>query len=214
MTQWVTDFGAIFAETFAAIDAVRTANSLPALSYDPNGLPFIGREWLSQNYDAPRIVIVPIGGPIGAVMQASNAGATDYEIGSIPLRKNLYKCQHEFEAHIWGEPDPQFLNAPTSKVGSLVYDFNSTFELMREFISALQQSMTIPTGHPLSFEWDQPTDINRRGRLLVLKFAVMIPILYEPFTILPYAPASGGVTVEATVEIGSSSVGPIIIPTP
>ena len=74
--------------------------------------------------------------------------------------------------------------------------------------------MTIPTGQPKSAEWRQDTDVNRRGRCLVLTFQVRTPIAGEEYTILPYSQTDGdgGVVREVNVEIGSSQVGPMVVP--
>ena len=216
-TQWVTDIAAIFASTNTNVKAIRVANSLPALN--PSGDILIGQEWLAQEDDAPRIVIVPKGTKYEAAKKMQNAGATGYLPGQIPARGEAYYRWIIFEAHFWGEPDPQFLNAdPTTKLGDLLYDFNTTLELERQFFSSLAASITIPTAFPSSGEFNQETNVNRRGRELTVTFQIGTPITFEPYTILPYSVASGdgGVVQEATLTItpGNSPVGPIIVPTP
>lgn len=210
MTQWITDIDAIFAETSTLIAAVRTANSLPPLQ--DAGAILVGPQYLKFNQSAPRIVVVPVGTAYDPVRGSSNAGATGYEIGSIPDRKQLYNRWLLFDAYFWGEPDPRWLTTPTSKDGEQNYAWNTTLELEREFFSCLQQSMSIPTGHPISGEWNTETKNTQYGQNLTVRFRIATPLLAEAYTILPYAPVSGGVTVEATITIGSSSVGPIIIP--
>jgi hypothetical protein len=217
MTQWVTDIAAIFAETNTAVKAIRVANGLPALS--PSGDILIGQEFLAQEHDAPRIVIVPMGTKYEAGKPMQNAGATGYLPGQIPDRKFLFLRWLTFEAHFWGEPDPQYLNnAPTTKTGDALYDFNTTLELERQFFSSLQASVTIPMGHPLDGTWNQPTDVNRRGRELTVAFRIGTPLTNEPYTQLPYSVTSGdgGVIRHAyiTVSPANNPVGPEIIPTP
>lgn len=207
MTQWITDVDAIFAKTFTLLAAYRVANSLPVAEC------LVGRQYVNFEGAAPRIVVVPVGTTYEAFRPASNdASAPDYGIGTIPLRKGLFTRWMTFDAYFWGEPDPQFLQSPTSKLGTQNYQLNTTVELEREFFAALQQSVTIPTGHPVSGEWNYETVNTTYGASLVVRFRVATPLLWEEYTILPYAPVSGGVTIETSITIGSSTVGPIIIP--
>lgn len=207
MTQWITDFDAMFADTVVILDAIRVANSLPAVTFH------IGRQYINFEESPPRIVIVPVGTAYDPVRGSSNdASSPDYAIGSIPLRKQIYNRWMSFDAYFWGEPDPQFLTSPTSKAGSQSYQLNTTLELEREFFYALQASATIPSGQPISGDWNFETPNTAFGANLVVRFRMATPLLAEAYTILPYAPVSGGVSIEATVTIGSSSVGPIIIP--
>jgi hypothetical protein len=213
-TQWITDIDAMFTEVNAKVKAIRVANSLPELS--PDGDIIFGKERIPEEHDAPRIVIFPVGHDYEPARQSANVPTTGYEEGEVPLRVYHFTRVISFEAHIWGGPDPQFQDSPTSKLGSLTYDFNTTWELEREFLYALAATMTIPTGQPKAGEWRQDTDVNRRGRCLVVTFQVRTPIAGEEFTILDYSQTAGdgGVTREVTVTIGSTPTGPVVIPTP
>lgn len=207
MTQWITDVDAIFTETAATIAAIRLANSLAPVTF------LIGRQYVNFEGSAPRIVIVPTRTTYGPVQQASNtAAAPDYDIGQIPLRKNLFLRWMHFSAYFWGEPDPQWLQDPTSKLGSQNYGLNTTIELEREFFQALQESITIPMAHPLSGEWVWESPNTAYGANLVVEFRIGTPLLAEAYDILPYAPVSGGVEVDVNITIGTSTVGPIVIP--
>ena len=212
-TTWITDIDAMFSTVSDTVADIRLANGLPAL--EPEGRIIFGQEREAEEHDAPRIVIVPIGHSYEAARQSADVGAPGYEPGEIPLRKYVFTRVIRFEAHIWGGPDPLFLTDPLAKTGSITYDFNTTWELEREFLYALQAKMTIPTGHPVSAEWRQSTNTNRRGRTLVVTFDVRTPIAAEEYTILPYSQTDGdgGVVREVNVTIGSSTVGPVIIPT-
>jgi len=213
-TAWITDLDAMFTQVNTTVKAIRVANSLPPL--EPDGDIIFGQEREAEEHDAPRIVIVPVSHSYGPARQSADVSATGYVPGEIPLRKYVFTRVIRFEAHVWGPPDPQFLTSPTSKLGSLTYDFNTTWELEREFLYALQASMTIPTGHPITAEWRQSTNTNRRGRTLVISFDVVTPIAGEENTILPYSQTDGdgGVVREVNVTIGTSTVGPVTIPTP
>lgn len=216
-TQWVTDLNAIFTDTNTRVKAIRVANALPALN--PSGDILIGQEWLAQEGDAPRIVIVPKGTKYEAARPMQNAGATGYLPGQIPERKVMFLRWLVFDAHFWGEPDPQFLDQPpTTKLGDLLYDFNTTIELERQFCSSLAASITIPMAFPASGEFNQETNVNRRGRELTVTFQIGTPLTFEPYTILDYSTAAGDGKVvrdvNLTISPGNNPVGPVVIPTP
>jgi hypothetical protein len=70
-----------------------------------------------------------------------------------------------------------------------------------------------------SARWDQPTDMVRRGRLLVVEVGFETPVTQEPYIVLPFSTATtSGVQIHATLEVvfpdGSSSVAGIIIAPP
>jgi hypothetical protein len=214
VTQWVTDIDGVFAATNELVKSIRVDNSLPALQ--PSGDILIGKQYLAFEQSAPRIVIVPKGTRYGAARNMQNAGNVGYEPGKIPDRKAVYMRTMLFTAHFWGGPDPQFLNTdPADKLGSQTFLFNTTIELEREFFYALQATMSIPTARPVSGAWNLETLNTQSGGVLEVDFEIETSVFAEPYTILPYAVSSGdtsGVVREVTVEIGASSVGPIIIP--
>ena len=214
--QWVTDIAEIFRATGERVQAIRTANNLLELSGtgDPGNIAglCIGQEWLAQEMDAPRIVVVPIGTAYEGAKPMQNKGVPGYDIGKIPDRKAFYFRWMTFEAWFWGEPDPQYLDLPTDKVGNPVYDFNTTIELERQFCVGLYESISAPMAYPMSGEWRQTQNVNRRGRSLVVTFKIGTPVFGEPYTILAYQPAVSGVAIEVTISMGDSTTGPILIP--
>ena len=87
---------------------------------------------------------------------------------------------------LWGDPDPNF--ATTSDV---LYDFDSTLELRREFIEALYTNAGGVPGFKLDGgRWDQPTNERRSGRMYVLSFSILSSIDSEPYIYLPFATAT------------------------
>ena len=195
--------GGFFAEASATIAAIRVSLSLPPLL--PSGAIVIGQEWLSFEHNAPRIVAVPTRTEYRGALQsdtAANAGGT-------PPAKYVFSRDMYFDIHCWGNPDPAGVDQ--------LYGFNSTIELEREFLYAIQASGTIPVTVPQSGEWRQPQDIQMRGRLLVFGIKIWTPVTAPPYTVLPYSvtPQDGGVAREITVQInppGGDTVGPIVIP--
>ena len=213
----VQSIAAIFSEASTRVRNLRAALGFPALQ--PDGDILIGAEWLAQEHDAPRIVIVPKGTKYEAAKPMQNTGAAGYLPGEVPARKSAFLRWLTFEAHFWGEPDPAYLNnAPTTKVGDPLYDFDSTIELERQFFSSLAATITIPMAYPTSGEFNQDTNVNRRGRELTVAFQIGTDLTHEAYTILPYSKVSGdgGVVQEATLTItpGNNPVGPVIVPTP
>lgn len=208
-TQWVTDLEELFAATLATVATIRTANSLPTATVH------IGAQYLEFSEAAPRIVIVPTGTRYEAKRNGQGTDDTDYVSGQIPLRKFVYFRWMLFTAHFWGEPDPQFLQSPTSKLGSQYYPYNTTIELEREFFYALQANLSIPMAFPTQGEWILDTKNSQYGQNLAVQFQIGTPVTAEPYTILPYAVSSGdtdAVVRDITITIGSSSVGPIVTP--
>lgn len=203
MTVFYTQVGALFSQASTTIAAIRVAQGLPALV--PTGAILIGQEWLSFEHDAPRIVAVPT--------RTEYAGALPTnppQVGTgTPPNKYVYSRYMDWDVHLWGEPDPTGADP--------VYDFNSTLELEREFLYAMQAAMSIPIAVPKGGEWRQPQDVQRRGRLLVVTMRIWTPVVAPPYTVLPYSatPNDGGVERDLTVQINpptGDSVGPIIIP--
>ena len=202
-SPFVTQVGALFAQASVIVAALRVQLALPPLV--PNGAILIGQEWLAFEHDAPRIVVVPTRTEYTGAITTNPP-----QVGTgTPLAKAVYSRWMDWEAHVWGEPDPTGVD-PT-------YDFDSTLELEREFLYAMQATMTIPVSVPRSGEWRQPQDVQRRGRLLVVSFRIWTPVMAPPYNVLPYAQTvgDGGVERDITAQINpptGDTVGPIIIP--
>jgi hypothetical protein len=203
VTTFYTQIGALFAEASVTVAAIRVSQGLPPLV--PSGAILIGQEWLAFEHDSPRIVAVPT--------RTEYSGAIPTNPPTVgqgtPPNKYVFSRYMDFDVHIWGEPDPTGVDP--------LYDFNSTLELEREFLYAMQASMSIPISVPKSGEWRQPQDVQRRGRLLVLQLRIWTPVVAPPYTILPYSqtPNDGGVERDVSVQINpptGATVGPIIIP--
>ncbi len=217
MTAPVTSIAAIFSEANTRVRNLRAALGFPALS--PDGDILIGQEHLAEEHDAPRIVIVPKGTKYEAAKPMQNAGAAGYLPGQIPARKSAFLRWIVFEAHFWGEPDAAYLNnAPTTKVGDPLYDFDSTIELERQWFSSLAATISIPMAFPTAGEFNQETNVNRRGRELTVTFQVGAALTHEAYTILDYSTVAGDGKVVRdvilTITPGNNPLGPIVIPTP
>jgi len=201
-----TDIFALFSSAFGEIATVRASRGLPAI------ITHIGSEYLPQEDDAPRIVIVPERNKYAPARAAGNQTGMVGDFNPKPLYRRLM----QFAAHCWGD------DKPASTEQDLVYSLNSTVELEREFLVALAHNFGGPAAivsADISGEWDQPTNMQRRGRLLIIRFAIETPVTQEPFITLPFSTAStSGVQVSATVaEVfpdGSSSVAGIIVTPP
>jgi hypothetical protein len=118
-----------------------------------------------------------------------------------------------FNVHIWGDVDPTGANP--------LLDFNNALELYRELLGSFYRNLGgAPNVRIGTARWEQPTDIKRSGRLLILPIGWACDITDEPYYIVPVAnPGVPGasvqvsLTVTATAPDGSSSVsGPIVLP--
>jgi hypothetical protein len=191
---------------------VRNQRGLPPLTC-PAGYPtapiLIGQEWLRREHSPPRIVLVP------TYMRNAPGSAMGVQpmvgLASQKPTKVFWRAIIGFDAHLWGDPDPQAINP--------LFDFNTTIELYRELLGAFVRqmggipNMAIGEGH-----WDQPTDDKRLGRLLVVPVGFYADITDEPYILAPWATkAASGVQVHATVAVQfpdgtSTSSGVIIAP--
>ncbi len=173
-----------------------------------------GPEYLEQEQVAPRIVLVPkssefsFSQPNPAMRNPATAQ---------PVAKSLYTEPLAFEAHIWGEPDP---NATDTS-----YSFDTTRELMREFIGAMYTKFMGGRGPAAGFtptggEWR--TDprgvgmVNTYGRLYVLNFTLSLQVQRDAYVTIPYAVThnDGGVEREIVRDITDPVNGsnPVVIP--
>ena len=207
---FVTDLPAFFSQVYAAVAAVRTANSLPALV--PNSLPNfqIGGEFAPEAQVAPRIVIVPSGVESYDFSQQMPTNQVATDITRV-ARKSVFRRWLTFDVQMWGDPDltARPVSDPADTTPPAIpdpsYAFNSTIELEREFLVAIT-SLIGSAGQawqPIRAEWTSANlGNNRYGRLLVLSFKLATPVTREPWTMLPYSvvPNDGGVKGEITVQ--------------
>jgi hypothetical protein len=207
-----TDLFELFHPVAQYIAGVRNARGLPMI-VGGTGDILVGHELLGDNDSPPRIVVVPtvdrfesarpMGGAVGKPGQLADANP-----------KTFYRRWLGFDAHFWGDDDPQGLNP--------LYGYNAALELEREFLGGLVLNLgNTPNLHLGGARWEQPNDHVREGRLRVLSFEVCTPVTFEPAIVIPFSKTSGdgGVVVSATVRMvfpdgGISSVGPITIPKP
>ena len=203
MTQGLgpTDLSALFSLVFGEIATVRASRTLPPLTST-----HVGAEWLHSEEDAPRICIVPSKANYDTARGLGNQTGVVGDFNPKPLFRRLLS----FDAYCWGDDLPR----PQTEADTL-YSFNSAIELERELIVALSHNLGGPAALRLhGAQWDQPTDMNRRGRLLILSFAFETPVTQEPYIVLPYS-TTAGVQIHATMETvfpdGQSSIAGVII---
>ena len=206
-SPFVTDVNVLFDTVYAQIVTIRAGLGLPPMqplvAGSTGGGFQIGQEFLQQQQVAPRIVIVPTGGdfdfmttmPVGAISDPRTSP-----------RKPIYSEWAKFEAYIWGDPDltprPSGGAAgPAPYVPNARFDFNTTYELRREFISAMYDAMTGGSFRPTSAAWVQPTDNVRYGRVYVLSFQIRVPIEQEPYVYLAYSTTLGDGGVEGVTTV-------------
>lgn len=102
-----------------------------------------------------------------------------------------------FTAQLWGDPDPLGQNT--------LYDFNTCIELERELLGALRRNAGNTSNLRVrGASWQQDTDNVRRGRILLLDFAIGTPVVEESEIFLLLAnPGVPGTSVEidATLQM-------------
>jgi hypothetical protein len=200
-TNWITNVDVLFQVVYQEIVTIRAGLGL--LPMQPIGAGTtasfqIGHEWVAQNQVAPNIQIVPIGGEFdySTTMPIGASGAD--QVNS--PRKPIYREWAIFDAYIWGDPDQPGFGSTTP---NLTFDFNSTYELRREFISAMYDMATGGSFRPDRAEWRQTSDNARFGRVYVLSFRVAVPVTQEPNEYLLYSTVAGdgGVQGVTTVQL-------------
>jgi len=213
--QYLVDLVQIIASVSADIDQVRANRNLPPLRGAPTGYPagsiMVGEEWLRHEQSPPRIVLVPTTISLSpARMLGIQAAANSQRVSDLPLRSFYYQ-RIRFDAHLWGNPDPNGANP--------LYDFNSTLELYRELVGAFYRQLGgAPSIEHGEARWAQPTQDRRLGRMLIVPIAFFGDLTDEPYTLLPYSTAtSGGVQAAITVvenfpDGSSTAAGPIVAP--
>lgn len=201
-----TDFVAIFSQIFGEMTAVRTARGLPPLT-----AYHMGAEWLLAEEDAPRIVVVPTG---ASYEKYRGLGDQTGIVGDFNP-KPFYRRLVSFDAYCWGNDKPS-----TSTETDTWVSFNTAIEIEREFLVAVVHNVGGPAAVEMrGSKWDQPTDMNRRGRLLVVSLALETIVSQEPYIVLPFSTAStSGVQIDATISMlwpdGTSTVAGVIIAPP
>jgi len=195
---WVTDLNQTFQNVYLTIASTRQDLNLPPLQPIASGSTanfLFGHEFVVTEHTAPRIIIVPIRGEFDFSATMPLGPITDDE--KQQPRKPIYREWAVFQAWIWGDPGvPVDLTIPNGS-----YDFNSTYELRREFISAFYDTVTGGSFRPDSAEWVQDSDMNRYGRVYVLNFRVAVPVTQEAFLYLNYSTTSGDGGVEGHTAV-------------
>jgi len=214
--NYLLSLSSLFAGVQAQVNLERQLQGLAPLQ-SPNGPAFMfGQEWLRREHAPPRIVIVPTGGTFVLRSRMSQTQAVTGKRSDINP-KVFRTWRQTFEAHLWGDPTSSLSSPPT--VAELVSGFDACQELQRELMNGLRiYAGNMPNLEFERSEYRQPTDDMRLGRLLVLHFAVEVPVSTLPAIPLSYSsvPVPGSTfqvaaTVEAVFPNGSSSVGGTII---
>jgi hypothetical protein len=199
-----TDFVAIFSAVFGEMAAVRTSRGLATLT------THVGQEQVRAEEDAPRLVVVPTGARYETARNVGNQGGVYPDTNP----KTFWRRILTFDALCWGD------QPPASTESDLWVSYNTSVEIERELLIALAHNLGGPAAIRLyGARWEQPTDMNRRGRVLVVEFGFETPVTQEPYIVLPYSTVGGsGVQIHATIEAvfpdGQSSVAGIIIAPP
>ncbi len=203
------DLVAIFSTVFGDVTSIRASRGLPALRST-----HLGQEWLRKEESPPRIVVVPTRNTYEFARQPGIQPPSGV-VSAINPRTFAVRHMH-FDAHIWGNETPTPQSPPVET--DLWYAFNSTIELEREFLGAMMRNLgnvtnpkTGPSVRIFESRWDQPTDMQRLGRSLILSFAIGTPVTDEPWTTT--VPAHVAVDAVMTFFDGTSSdQGTFILP--
>lgn len=209
----MSGFADLFQSAYTAMVAQRSTLGLaPMQPVALTNFQF-GPEYLEQEQVSPRIVLVPTTSEFGF---SQPNPASDPRTRTIPA-KSLYTEPLSFEAHIWGDPDPN--SADTA------YSFDTTRELMREFIGAMYTAYMggrgpaagfTPTGGAWRTDPRGVGMVNTYGRLYVLTFTLSLQVQRDPWISIPYAAThnDGGVEREIVRDITDPVTGnnPVVIP--
>jgi len=209
-----TDFAAIWGVIFGEIATVRTGRQLPPATLH------LGQEWLQAEESPPRIVVVPTAFRYGPARPLGGAaGPTQFFTQQSSNPKTFWRRMMSFDAYCWGDPNPT-PQTPPQENPDLWYSFSSTTELERELLIALAHNVGGAAALQLEgARWEQPADLVRLGRLVILSFSFDTPVTQEPYTILPFATqTTSGVQVAATLEEvwpdGTSTIAGVIVVPP
>jgi hypothetical protein len=136
----------------------------------PRGEILVGQEQLSQQWDAPNIIVVPKG--------FRYAPPRHFGKGFNP--KPLWSWWQDLEIHCWGDADPSG--------SSDIFSFSTATELSRQFLVALASAAGGPARvQPGGAEWGQKTDVNRQGRVLILRASFERHVNLDPPIEVPVA---------------------------
>ena len=153
----------------------------------PRGEILLGQEQLSQNWDAPNIVVIPRGfryGPPRHFQDSFNP-------------KPFWSWWQELEVYCWGDPDPGG--------ASDLYSFSSATELARQFLIGMTKASGGPARvQPESATWAQSTDVNRLGRVMILRVSFERHVNVDPPIEVPVASSTTtGIVASLTAQITS-----------
>lgn len=189
------DFDGFFAGISERILEMRQARSqLPLV---PNGAILFGQESLPKMIDAPSIVIVPRG---FSYRPARNTRANLTERAP----HILWSQWMRLEVHCWGDEDPEHR--------SELYSFSTATDLSRQVLVALQGlNGGVPRVEIGGSDWVQLSDVNRRGRMLVMNVSIETFVTEDPPALVPFATATtpgvqAAIKMNLATQDGSSTV--------
>ena len=188
----------LFGLWYAQVAMLRANLSLPPLT---DGAIVFGHEVLPTKSAPPRITADITR---ARIEPARHFGASLTDDGGVS--GNIYATMWwlhwvTVEFHCWGNADPTGADRG--------YDFDSCIELMRELeYAVLTVGEGIPNVRILGAEFQQPTDLLRNGRLLIVRVEALLPTTDQPFTDLAFAtPTVPGVTIDAAVDEQNPNTG-------
>jgi hypothetical protein len=182
------DFDNFFSAVSLRVAEMRQArNQLPLV---PDGAILMGQESLSKMIDAPSIVVVPRG---YSYRPARNTRQDQTSFSP----HILWSQWMRLEAHCWGDEDPN--------QRSELYSFSTATDLSRQLLVALQGlNGGVPRVEISGAEWAQKSDVNRRGRMLVMSVSIETFVEDDPPILMPYATkATPGVQGEIVMNLTS-----------
>ena len=179
------DFDAFFAGVQAHVQESRAILGQSPLI--PRGEILVGQEQLPQNFAPPVITVIPRG---FRYVPARHFGAN-----FVP--KPIWSWWLDLEVHCWGDDDPSGTSA--------LYSFSSAAELARQFLTALALAAGGPARvQPGASEWVQLTDVNRLGRILVIRPSFERHVNLDPPILVPVATSTtGGAVIDITANLTS-----------
>lgn len=165
----------------------------------------IGQEALTIERRAPRCVIVPLGfanlrheQPMPVPTAAGMRAAIN--------PKMLAAIDITFDAHCWGDEWPA---QPTAAAPiPLFWSYNTALEIWRELYAAMYRSVSGVTVKVGEARFEQPTDLARSGRLLVVSFSIHAQLTDAPLVSLPL-----GAHPDVEISIATDpDAGTIVVP--
>lgn len=209
-----TSIAALWSAIFSEIVTVRAARQLaPLVSFH------LGQEFLDAQESPPRIVVVPTPGDYAAGRPLGGAVGSPFFSPASANPKTFWRRWLAFDGYCWGDENPSPASPPIENP-DVWYSFSSALELERELLIAVAHNTGGTAGVRLSgYRWEQTSDLNRLGRLLVVSFAIETQVSQEPYLVLPYATQStSGVQISATLEElfpdGTTSIAGTIVTPP